>query len=46
MVMRFNLSDAPLHDHSFCHPLLKSKRAHRSGKLANDQDRLIQIQIP
>jgi hypothetical protein len=26
--------------------LLKSKRSDSNGKLANDQDRLIQIQIP
>ena len=46
MVLRFRLSDAPPHDHSLCDPLLKPKRSDHNGKLANDQDRLIQIQIP
>ena len=46
MVVRFRLSDAPPHAHSLCDPLLKPKRSDRNGKLANDQDRLIQIQIP
>ena len=46
MVVRFRLSDVPPHAHSLCDPLLKPKRSDRNGKLANDQDRLIQIQIP
>jgi hypothetical protein len=46
MVVRSILSDAPPHDHSRCDPLLKPKRSDGNGKLANDQDRLIQIQIP
>ena len=46
MVVRSRLSDAPPHDHSLCHPLLKPKHSDRNGTLANDQDRLIQIQIP
>jgi hypothetical protein len=46
MVVRFRLSDAPPHAHSLCYPLLKPKRSDRNGKLANDQDPLIQIQIP
>jgi hypothetical protein len=46
MVVRFRLSDAPPHAHSLCDPLLKPKRSDRNGKLANDQDRPIQIQIP
>ncbi len=46
MVVRFRLSDAPPHAHSLCDPLLKPKRSDRNRKLANDQDRLIQIQIP
>jgi hypothetical protein len=46
MVQRSRLSDAPPHTHSLCDPLLKPKRSDRNGKLANDQDRLIQIQIP
>jgi hypothetical protein len=46
MVVRFRLSDVPPHAHSLCDPLLKPKHSDRKGKLANDQDRLIQIQIP
>ena len=46
MVARSSLSHATPHDHSLCHSLLKPKRSDRNGKLANDQNRLIQIQIP
>jgi len=46
MVVRLRLSHAPLHDPSLCDPPLKPKRPDRNGKLANHQDRLIQIQIP
>jgi hypothetical protein len=46
MVVRFRLSHAPPPALSLCDPLLKSKHSDRNGKLANDQDRLIQIQIP
>jgi hypothetical protein len=46
MVVGFRLSDAPTHAHSLCEPLLRPKRSDRHGKLANDQHRLIQIQIP
>jgi len=46
MVLRSGLSDAPPHTYSLCDPLLKPKRSDCNGKLANDQDRLIQIQIP
>jgi hypothetical protein len=46
MVVRCRLSDAPPHDHSLCESLLKPKRSDRNGRLANHQDRLIQIQIP
>jgi hypothetical protein len=46
MVVRFRLSDAPPHDHALCDPLLKPKHSDHNGKLAYDQDRLIQIQIP
>jgi hypothetical protein len=46
MVVRFRLSDALPHARSLCDPLLKPKRSDRNGKLANDQDRPIQIQIP
>jgi hypothetical protein len=43
MVVRFRLSDALPHARSLCDPLLKPDR---NDKLANDQDRPIQIQIP
>ena len=46
MVVRFTLSDAPPHADSLCKPLLKPKHSDRNGTPANDQDRLIQIQIP
>ena len=46
MVVPFRLSDPPPDAHSFCDPLLKPRRSDRNGKLANDQDRLIQIQLP
>jgi hypothetical protein len=42
MVVRFRLSHAPPHAPSLCGPLLKPKHPDRNGKLANDQDRLIQ----
>jgi hypothetical protein len=45
-VLRSRLSDAPPHTNSLCHRLPKLKRSDRNGKLANDQDRLILIQIP
>jgi hypothetical protein len=46
MVVRFRLSHAAPHAPSLCDPLLKPKHPDRNGKLANDQDRIIQIQIP
>jgi len=46
MVVRFRLSDALPHAHSLRNPLLKPKYSDRNGTLANDQDGLIQIQIP
>ena len=46
MVVRFRLSEAPPHAHSLYDPLLKPKRSDRNDKLANVQDRLIQIQTP
>jgi len=46
MVVRFRLSDAPPHADSLCDRLLKPKRSERNGKLAKDQTRLIEIQIP
>src|SRR5215469_13774561 len=46
MVVRLRLSHTPPHAPSLCDPLLKPKHPDRNGKLANDQDWLIQIQIP
>jgi hypothetical protein len=46
MVVRFRLSHAPPRAPSLCDPLLKPNRPDPNGKLANDQDRLIHIQIP
>ena len=46
MVVRSRLSDAPPHDHSLCHQQLKPRRSDSNVNLANDQDRLIQIQTP
>jgi hypothetical protein len=44
MVVRSRLSDA--HDHSLCHQQLKRKRTDSKRHLANDNDRLIEIQTP
>ena len=46
MVACSTLSDAPPHDHSLCHQQPKPKRTDSNVNLANDQDRLIQIQTP
>ena len=46
MVLRSRLSDVPPHDHPLRDPLLKPKRPDSNDKLANDQGRLIQMQIP
>jgi len=46
LVVRSSLSDAPPHAHSLCDPLLKPKHSDSNATLANDNDRLIQIQIP
>ncbi len=46
MVVRSSLSNVPPHDYSLCDPLLKPKHSDRNGTLANEQDPLIQIQIP
>jgi hypothetical protein len=46
MVVRSRLSDATPDDHSLCDSLRKPNRSDSNGTLANDQDRLIQIQIP
>jgi hypothetical protein len=46
MVARSMLSEVPPHDHSLCHEQLKRKRTDSKRHLANDNDRLIGIQIP
>ena len=46
LLVRSRLSDALRQAHSLRNPLLKPKYSDRNGTLANDQDRLIQIQIP
>jgi hypothetical protein len=46
MVVCSGLSAAPPRDDSLCHQQLKPKRTDSNVNLANDQDRLIQIQIP
>jgi hypothetical protein len=46
LVVRSRVSDAPPHAHSLCDPLLKPKHSDSNGTLANDNNRLIQIQIP
>jgi hypothetical protein len=46
MVVRSRLSDVPDHDHSLCHQQLERKRTDSKGHLANDNDRLIEIQTP
>jgi hypothetical protein len=46
MVARSMLSEVPPHDYSLCHEQLKRKRTDSKRHLANDNDRLIGIQIP
>ena len=46
MVVRLGLSDMPAHDHSLCHEQLKRKHTDSRRHLANDNDRLIEKQIP
>ena len=46
MVLRSRLSEVPAHDHSLCHQLLKPKRNDSKRHPANDNHRLIGIQIP
>jgi hypothetical protein len=46
MVVRSRPSDVPAHRHSLCHQQLKRKRTGSKGHLANDNDRLIEIQTP
>jgi hypothetical protein len=45
-VVRSRLSDVPPHDHSLCHQQLKRKHTGSKRHLANDNGRLIGIQIP
>ena len=46
MMLRSRFPDTPPHAHSLCDRLLKPKRSDRNDTLANDQNRLIEIQIP
>jgi hypothetical protein len=46
MLVRSRLSDVPPHVHPLRDPLLKTRRSDSNAKLANDQGRLIQMQIP
>jgi hypothetical protein len=46
MVARSRLSEVPPHDHSLCHQQLKRKPTDSKRHLANNNDRLIGIQIP
>jgi hypothetical protein len=46
IVLRFRLSDALPHEHSQCDHQLKPKYPDSNGNLANDQNRLIEIQTP
>jgi hypothetical protein len=46
MVLHSKLSDVPAYNHSLYHQQLKPTRTDSNVNLANDQDRLIQIQIP
>jgi hypothetical protein len=45
-VVRSRLSDMPAYDHSLCYEQLKRKRTDSKRHLANDNDRLIEKQIP
>ena len=46
MVVHSRLSDVPAYNPSLCHQQLKRKHTDSKSHLANDNDRLIQIQIP
>jgi|HubBroStandDraft_2_1064218.scaffolds.fasta_scaffold34547_1 hypothetical protein len=46
MVVCSRLSDVPTHDHSLYHEQLKRKHIDSRRHLANDNDRLIEKQIP
>jgi hypothetical protein len=46
VVVRSTLSDVSAYDHSLCHQQLKRKRTDSKSHLANDNDRLIEKQLP
>ena len=46
VVVRSRLPDVPAYDYSLCHQQLKRKRTDSKNHLANDNDRLIEKQIP
>jgi hypothetical protein len=46
VVVRSRLSDVPAYDYSLCHQQLKRKRTDSKSHFANDNDRLIEKQIP
>jgi hypothetical protein len=46
VVVRSRLSDVPAYDHSLCHQQLKRKLTDSESHLANDNNRLIEKQIP
>ncbi len=45
-VVRSRLSDVSAYDHSLCHQQLKRNHADSKSHFANDNDRLIEKQIP
>jgi hypothetical protein len=46
VVVRSRLSDPPAYDYFFCHQQLKRKRTDSKSHFPNDNDRLIEKQIP
>ena len=46
MVLHSKLSDVPAYNHSLYHQQLKRKHTDSKSHLANDNDRVIRIQIP
>jgi len=46
MVVHSRLSDVPAYDDSLCHQQLKRKRTDSKSHIVNDNDRLIEKQIP
>ena len=46
MAVLSGLTNVPAFDHSLCHQQLKRKRTDSKSHLANDNDRLIEKQIP